>query len=202
RKSVSLGVKFKRTLKWSLRTILVALMLSILASFIAYWRSTNDCNSKTGVPTYPMKAIRYCEYGSADVLKLQNVEKPVPNDDQVLVKVRATSLNAFDAGVIRDLWLVRLFFGLRKPRDTRLGQDVAGTVEAVGKDVTQFKPGDEVFGLCRGGLAEYTCSHERALATKPPNVSVEQAASIPLAGLVALQGLREGKIQPGQKVLI
>jgi NADPH:quinone reductase-like Zn-dependent oxidoreductase len=202
RKSVSLRVKFKRILKWSLRTILVALMLSILAGLIAYWRSTNDCDSKTGVPTYPIEAIRYCEYGSADVLKLQNVEKPVPNDDQVLVKVRATSLNAFDAGVIRDLWLVRLFFGLRKPRDTRLGQDVAGTVEAVGKNVTQFKPGDEVFGLCRGGLAEYTCSRERALATKPPNVSVEQAASIPLAGLVALQGLREGKIQPGQKVLI
>ena len=149
-----------------------------------------------------MKAIRYCEYGSADVLKLQNVEKPVPNDDQVLIKVRAASLNAFDAGAIRDLWLVRLFFGLRKPRDTRLGQDVAGTVKAVGKNVTQFKPGDEVFGLCRGGLAEYTCTRERALAAKPPNVSFEQAASIPLAGLVALQGLREGKILPGQKVLI
>jgi len=95
-----------------------------------------------------------------------------------------------------------LFFGLRKPRDTRLGQDLAGEVEAVGKTVTQFKPGDEVFGLCRGGLAEYTCTRERALAIKPPNLSFEQAASLPLAGLVALQGLREGKIQPGQKVLI
>jgi len=192
----------KRILKWSLRTILVALMLSILAVFIAYWRSTNDCDSKTGALTHPMKAIRYCEYGSADVLKLQNVEKPVPNDDQVLIKVRATSLNAFDAGVTRDLWLVRLFLGLRKPRDTRLGQDLAGEVETVGKNVTQFKTGDEVFGLCRGGLAEYTCTRERALAIKPPNLTFEQAASLPLAGLVALQGLREGKIQPGQKVLI
>jgi NADPH:quinone reductase-like Zn-dependent oxidoreductase len=197
-------VKFKRILKWSLRTILVALMLSILAGFIAYWRSTNDCDSKTGVPTNPMKAIRYCEYGVANV-KVQDVEKPVPNDDQVLIKVRASSLNAFDAGVIHDWWLVRLFFGLRKPRDTRLGQDVAGVVEAVGKNPAaagQFKPGDEVFGLCRGGLAEYTCTRERALAPKPPSVTFEQAASLPLAGSVALQGLREGNIQPGQKVLV
>jgi len=189
-------VKVKRILKWSSGLILVALVLWL---FVAYWTSTNDC--KRNSAANPMKAIRYCEYGVANV-KLQDVEKPVPNDDQVLVKVRASSLNAFDAGVTRDYWLVRLFFGLRKPRDTRLGQDVAGQVEAVGKNVTQFKPGDEVFGLCRGGLAEYTCTRERALAPKPPNVTFEQAASLPLAGLVALQGLREGKIQPGQKVLI
>src|SRR5437899_4372804 len=148
-----------------------------------------------------MKAIRYCEYGVANV-KLQDVEKPVPNDDQVLVKVRASSLNAFDAGVTRDYWLSRLIFGLRKPRDTRLGQDVAGQVEAVGKNVTQFKPGDEVFGICRGALAEYACTLERALVMKPANVTFEQAASLPLAGLTALQGLSQGKIQPGQKVLI
>ena len=189
-------MKVKRILKWSSGLILVALVLWL---FVAYWTSTNDC--KRNSAANPMKAIRYCEYGVANV-KLQDVEKPVPNDDQVLVKVRASSLNAFDAGVTRDYWLVRLFFGLRKPRDTRLGQDVAGQVEAVGKNVTQFKPGDEVFGLCRGGLAEYTCTRERALAPKPPNVTFEQAASLPLAGLVALQGLREGKIQPGQKVLI
>jgi NADPH:quinone reductase-like Zn-dependent oxidoreductase len=149
-----------------------------------------------------MKAIRYCEYGSPNVVKLENVEKPVPNENQVLIKVRACSLNAFDSYVIRDSWLGRLIFGLRKPRDTRLGQDVAGQVEAVGKNVTQFKPGDEVFGISRGALAEYACTLERALAAKPPNVSFEQAASLPLAGLTALQGLREGKIQPGQKVLI
>ena len=149
-----------------------------------------------------MKAIRYCEYGSPDVIKLKTVEKPVPNDNQVLIKVQAASLNAFDSYVIRDSWLGRLIFGLRKPRDTRLGQDVAGQVEAVGKNVTQFKPGDEVFGISRGALAEYACTLERALAAKPPNVSFEQAASLPLAGLTALQGLREGKIQAGQKVLI
>jgi NADPH:quinone reductase-like Zn-dependent oxidoreductase len=191
-------MKLKSILKWSGGLILFAVVLWL---FIAYWISTNECDRKIA-PANPMKAIQYCEYGSPDVVKLRDVEKPVPNDDQILIKVRASSLNAFDAGVTRDLWLIRLFFGLRKPRDTRLGQDVAGTVEAVGKSVTQFKPGDEVFGLCRGGLAEYTCTRERALATKPPNVSFEQAASLPLAGLVALQGLREGKIQPGQKVLI
>jgi NADPH:quinone reductase-like Zn-dependent oxidoreductase len=95
-----------------------------------------------------------------------------------------------------------LIFGLRKPRDTRLGQDIAGQVEAVGTNVTQFKSGDEVFGISRGALAEYACTFDRALASKPPNVSFEQAASLPLAGLTALQGLREGRIQPGQKVLI
>ncbi len=138
----------------------------------------------------------------ADVLTLEDVEKPVPNDNQILIKVRAASLNALDAYMIRDAWLNRLIFGLRKPRDTRLGRDVAGQVEAVGKNVTQFKPGDEVFGICRGALAEYLVTLERALAIKPANVTFAQAASIPLAGLTALQGLREGKIQPGQKVLI
>ena len=191
-------MKVKRVLKWSLGAILLFLFFWL---FLAYWTSSNDCNRNAAPPTNPMKAIRYCEYGIANV-QLRDVEKPVPNDDQVLIRVRASSLNAFDAGVSRDLLLVRLFFGLRKPRDTRLGQDVAGQVEAVGKNVTQFKPGDEVFGTCRGGLAEYTCTRERALAPKPPNVFFEQAASLPLAGLVALQGLREGKIQSGQKVLI
>jgi NADPH:quinone reductase-like Zn-dependent oxidoreductase len=195
-------MKRKRILKWSARVILFALILAFLVGFIAYWRSTNECDRNTGVPANPMKAIVYCEYGSPDVLKFEDVEKPVPNDNQVLIKVRAASLNAFDAYVIRDSWLGRLIFGLRKPRDTRLGQDVAGQVEAVGKNVTQFKPGDEVFGISRGALAEYACTPERALVTKPPNVSFEQAASIPLAGLTALQGLREGKIQAGQKVLI
>jgi NADPH:quinone reductase-like Zn-dependent oxidoreductase len=152
-----------------------------------------------------MKATRYCEYGSPDVVKLDYVEKPVPTDNQVLIKVRAASLNALDAYMIRDAWLNRLIFGLRKPRDTRLGRDVAGVVEAVGKNPAaagQFKPGDEVFGICRGALSEYACTFERALVMKPPNVSFEQAASLPLAGLTALQGLREGKVQPGQKVLI
>jgi NADPH:quinone reductase-like Zn-dependent oxidoreductase len=152
-----------------------------------------------------MKAIRYCEYGSPDVVKFDEVEKPIADDNQVLIKVRAASLNALDAYMIRDAWLNRLIFGLRKPRDTRLGRDVAGVVEAVGKNPAaagQFKPGDEVFGICRGALAEYACALERALVMKPANVTFEQAASIPLAGLTALQGLRKGNIQAGQKVMI
>jgi NADPH:quinone reductase-like Zn-dependent oxidoreductase len=195
-------MKLKRILKWSARVILFASILAFLVGFIAYWRSTNEYDRNTAAPINPMKAIRYCEYGSPDVVKLADVEKPVPTDNQVLIKVRAASLNALDAYMIRDAWLNRLIFGLRKPRDTRLGRDVAGVVEAVGKNVTQFKPGDEVFGICRGALAEYACTLERALVMKPANVPFEQAASLPIAGLTALQGLREGKIQPGQKVLI
>jgi NADPH:quinone reductase-like Zn-dependent oxidoreductase len=195
-------VNLKRILKWSTRAILLALILSIFAGFIAYWRSTNECDRNTAAPINPMKAIRFCEYGSPDVVKLDDVEKPVPSDNQVLIRVRAASLNALDAYMIRDSWVGRLIFGLRKPRDTRLGRDVAGQVEAVGKNVTQFKPGDEVFGVCRGSLAEYACASERGLVMKPANVTFEKAASIPLAGLTALQGLRNGKIQAGQKVLI
>jgi NADPH:quinone reductase-like Zn-dependent oxidoreductase len=194
-------MKLKRIAKWSALSIILALGAWL---FIAYWVSTNDCDRKTALVN-PMKAIVYCEYGSPDAVKLEDVEKPVPNDNQVLIKVRAASLNALDAYMIRDAWLNRLIFGLRKPRDTRLGRDVAGVVEAVGKNPAaagQFKPGDEVFGVCRGALAEYAVTPERALVMKPANVPFEQAASLPIAGLTALQGLRQGKIQPGQKVLI
>ena len=191
----------KCVLKWTVRLLLLVLLAAFVWGFIAYWRSSNECDRKTAV-TNPMKAIRYCEYGSPDVVKLDEVEKPVPADNQVLIKVRAASLNALDAYLIRDSWLGRLMFGLRKPGDTRLGRDVAGQVEAIGKSVTQFKPGDEVFGLCRGALAEYAVAFERTLVIKPASVSFEQAASLPIAGLTALQGLRLGKIQPGQKVLV
>ena len=149
-----------------------------------------------------MKAIRFCEYGSPDVLKFEDVEKPVPNDDQVLIKVRAASLNFIDPGVMRGPWPLRLMSGLRKPEKTRLGNDVAGQVEAVGKNVTLFKAGDEVFGVARPSLAEYACARERALVIKPANVTFEQAGSVAWAGFTALQGLRQGNIQPGQKVLI
>jgi NADPH:quinone reductase-like Zn-dependent oxidoreductase len=194
-------MKIKRILKWTARAILVVLILTFLVGFIAYWRSTNDCDRNTGAPANPMKAVVHCEYGGPEVLTLADVEKPVPTDNQVLVKVHAASLNPLDL-TIRGPLLIRPILGMRKPKDTRLGVDYAGTVEAVGKNVTQFKPGDEVFGFCRGSLAEYAVTFERALVMKPANVPFEQAASIPLAGLTALQGLREGKIQPGQKVLI
>jgi NADPH:quinone reductase-like Zn-dependent oxidoreductase len=181
--------------------MLLALVVTFLVGFIAYWRSTNDCDRKTALVN-PMKAIRFCEYGSPDVLKFEDVEKPVPNDDQVLIKVRAASLNFIDPGVMRGPWPLRLMSGLRKPEKTRLGTDLAGQVEAVGKNVTLFKAGDEVFGVARPSLAEYVCARERALVIKPANVTFEQAGSVAWAGFTALQGLRQANIHPGQKVLI
>ncbi len=196
-------MKLKRILKWIVRAILLALILAFLVGFIAYWRSTNDCDQMAAL-NVPMKAIRFCEYGSPDVLKFEDVEKPVPNDDQVLIRVRAASLNFIDPGVMRGPWPLRLMLGLglRKPEKTRLGNDLAGQVEAVGKNVTLFKVGDEVFGVGRSTLAEYACARERGLVIKPANVTFEQAGSVAWAGFTALQGLRQGKIQPGQKVLI
>jgi NADPH:quinone reductase-like Zn-dependent oxidoreductase len=192
-------MKWKRIIK---RSALALLLVLFVWFQFAYWTSTNECDHNSTAPINPMKTIRFCEYGSPDVVKFDDVEKPVPQDNQILIKVRAASLNALDAYMIRDSWVGRLIFGLRKPRDTRLGRDVAGQVEAVGKNITEFKPGDEVFGVCRSALAEYACASERGLVMKPANVTFEQAASIPLAGLTALQGLRNGKIQAGQKVLI
>src|SRR5438874_3796592 len=189
-------MKPKRILKWTAVTILLALILSIFAGFIAYWRATNDCDRKTALVN-PMKAIRFCEYGSPDVLKLEDVEKPVPNDNQILIRVRAASLNFIDAGVMRGPWPLRLMSGLRKPAKTRLGNDVAGQVEAVGKNVTLFKPGDEVFGVGRPTLAEYACARERGLVIQPANVTFEQVGSVAWAGFTALQGLRKGNIQQG-----
>jgi NADPH:quinone reductase-like Zn-dependent oxidoreductase len=155
-----------------------------------------------------MKAIIYTEYGSPDVLQFKDVEKPTPKEDEVLIKVHAASLNAADLHYLRaDPFLIRPTSGLLKPKNTFLGADVAGRIEAVGRTVTQFKPGDEVFGDLsesgRGTFAEYVCASENALALKPANLSFEEAAAVPLAAVTALQGLRsKGQIQPGQKVLI
>src|SRR5207249_7728354 len=150
-----------------------------------------------------MKAIVYSNYGSPDVLKCEEIEKPVPKDNEVLIRVRAASLNPVDGHLMRGPLPLRPMTGLRKPRNARLGVDVSGHVEAVGRNATQFKPGDEVFGACRAALAEYACASESRLVVKPNKVTFEQAASVPVAGLTALQGLRDkGQIQPGQKVLI
>jgi NADPH:quinone reductase-like Zn-dependent oxidoreductase len=151
-----------------------------------------------------MKAIVYSNYGSPDVLKYEEIEKPTAGDNEVLIKVRAASVNPYDWHFMRGTpYAVRIPAGLRKPKVTRLGADVAGQVEAVGRNVTQFKPGDAVFGTCRGAFAEYACTSEAALVMKPSNVTFEQAASVPIAAFTALQGLRDkGHIQPGQKVLI
>lgn len=155
-----------------------------------------------------MKAVVYTEYGSPDVLQLKDVAKPVPADDEVLVKVHAVSVNAADLHLLRaDPFLIRLSSGLLKPKHTILGSDIAGRVEAVGSNAKLFKPGDEVFGdisACGwGGFAEYVCVREDALALKPTNLSFEQAAAVPMAAVTALQGIRRaGQIRPGQKALI
>src|SRR5438046_4290063 len=194
----------KRILKWTSVAILLALFVGIFALFIAYWRSTNDCD-RTAAPKNPMKAIVYCDYGLSN-LKLEDVERPVPTDNQILVKVRAASVNPYDWHFVEGTpKIMRMMgVGLRKPKDTRLGVDFAGTVEAVGKNVTQFKPGDDVFGGRGGAFAEYVCPRAyRAVAIKPANITFEQAASVNIAGITALQALRDkGNVQPWQKVLI
>jgi len=152
-----------------------------------------------------MKAITYDKYGSADVLEFRDIDKPDIEDNQVLVRVRAASVNPYDWHFMTGLpYFSRTQFGLRKPKAKGLGADLAGRVEAVGASVTRFDPGDEVLGeVVTGSLAEYVCVREDFAVAKPDNLTFEQAATVPMAGLTALQGLRDkGRMQPGNKVLI
>jgi NADPH:quinone reductase-like Zn-dependent oxidoreductase len=151
-----------------------------------------------------MKAIVYTKYGSPDVLQFKEVEKPAPTDGQILVKIYAASANPLDWHLMRaSPFLARLAGGLRKPKDPRLGADFAGRVEAVGANVAQFQPGDDVFGASTGAFAEYICVAESEVALKPANLSFEQAAVVPVAATTALQGLRDaGQIHTGQRVLV
>jgi len=195
-------MKLKRIAGWSAGAISLALFA---AAFIAYWTSGNACDRKTAPQGDLMKAIVICDYGSPDVLKFEDVEKCVPSDDQLLIRVRAAAVNPADWHYMRGTpYIARIEMGLRKPKVIRLGVDFAGTVESVGTNVRQFKPGDEVFGGRTGAFAEYVCVREdRAVVLKPANLTFEQAAAVPVAAITALQGLRdEGKLQPGQKVLI
>ena len=194
--------RWKRVVKWTLGAVFLVL---ILWGFIAYWTSTNDCNRNAATPANPMKAVVHCDYGKPDVLQVKDIEKPTPDDTQLLIRVRAAALNPLDGHSVRGMLLARMLGGgLRKPKDTRIGVDYAGVVEAVGKDVTQFKIGDEVFGGRSGALAQYVCAKaDRGVALKPPGVSFEEAGSIAVAATTALQGLRDhGHLQAGQKVLI
>jgi NADPH:quinone reductase-like Zn-dependent oxidoreductase len=184
--------------------VFVAVAISSLAVVLSY---DSDCGPAPAISgeTELMQAIVYRCYGSPDVLVLEDTAKPVPADDEVLVRVRAAAVNPLDWHYMRGSpYFMRLGSGLGAPKDPRLGVDFAGTVEAVGSDVSQFKPGDAVFGGAAGAFAEYvTVREDRGLASKPANISFEQAASAPIAAITALQGLRdEGQIKPGQKVLI
>ncbi len=154
-----------------------------------------------------MKAMLYEKYGSPDVLELREVEKPAPKDDEVLIRVHAASINDWDWGLLQGTPFVnRLLYGLLKPKKQILGSDIAGRIEAVGRNVKKFQPGDEVFGDLSGnwgGFAEYVCARENALALKPASMTFDEAAAIPQAAMLAVQGLRDkGQIQPGQKLLI
>ena len=193
-----------RTKRKILRRLFYLIILVIGVFAIYAWATgARQEPIETGEPH--MKAVVYTDYGSPDVLEIRDVKKPVPNDDQVLIKVRAASINPLDWHFIEGTpYIMRIGVGLRKPKDPRLGVDMSGQVEAVGKNVTQFKPGDEVFGGRNGAFAEYVCARaDRAIVLKPANLTFEQAACVPIAAITALQGLRDkGKIQPGQKVLI
>jgi NADPH:quinone reductase-like Zn-dependent oxidoreductase len=150
-----------------------------------------------------MKAVVYDRYGSPDVLALREVETPTPKDDEVLIRVRAVSINDWDWGLLQGTPFVnRLLYGLLKPTKTILGSDIAGRIEAVGKNAKRFRVGDEVFGDLSGkwgGFAEYVCAPEPALALKPASMTFAQAAAIPQAGMLAVQGLRDrGRLRSGQ----
>src|SRR4051794_3431021 len=194
-------MKLKRILKWSA----LALLVVLFAWFqFAYWSSTNNCGRSIPPGAELMKAIRYCEYGAPDdVLKLEQVEKPVPNENQILVRVRAVSLRFYDGAMLGGSVPGRLLFGLRKPKNTCPASDFAGIVEAIGSNVSELKPGDEVFGVRAGALSEYICVRQAgAIVSKPRNVTFEEASTIPTA-LVSLQGLRDtARMKAGQKVLI
>jgi NADPH:quinone reductase-like Zn-dependent oxidoreductase len=193
--------RLRRVIKRAFYVVLI--LIGVLAIY-AWATGARQEPIETGEPH--MKAVVYTDYGSPDVLQIRDIKKPVPNDNQILIKVRAASINPLDWHFIEGTpYIMRAMgVGLRKPKDPRLGVDLAGEVEAVGKNVTEFKPGDEVFGARDGAFAEYVCARaDRAVVRKPANITFEQAASVPIAAVTALQGLRDkGKIQPEQKVLI
>jgi len=186
--------------------MLVVMTVLAVAFAVAWVRSDNDCAAqRASKPATPMRALVYCDYGTPDVLTIAHIQKPVPLETQVLVRVRAASVNPVDWHMMRGTpYVMRLGSGLRKPAVTRTGVDFAGVIEAVGRQVSRFKVGDEVFGGRTGSLAEYiVVSADRAIVHKPGNVPFDQAAAVGVAGLTALQGIRDrGQVQKGQRVLI
>ncbi len=193
----------RRSKVLSIVLLVVALALGTLAFALS---RTSACGVAPAVPAgvASMRAATYRCYGSPDVVKIESIAKPTLGDHVLLVRVHAASLNALEYHFVRgEPYIVRAMTGLGAPKDARLGTDYAGTVEAVGKLVTRFKPGDEVFGGGSGALAQYITVWDRGpVALKPPNVTFEQAAAVPVAAVTALHALRNGKIQSGQKVLV
>ena len=196
-------MKARRLLKWAAGVIP---LLLVVWGLVAYATSDNECSDPPVVaPPHPMKAVTYCDFGPPDVLAIESVETPTPTDDQVLVKVRAAAVNPVDWHTMRGTpYIGRIGMGLRRPTSIRLGVDFAGTIVSAGRNVTEFEPGDEVFGGRNGAFAEYvTVRAAGAVARKPPNVSFEEAAAVPVAAITALQALRDhGALRAGQKVLI
>jgi len=196
------SVRIRRLAAWTAGALALAV---VAAALVAWFGSGNACDHPAAVRGDAMRAIVHCDYGPPEVLKLETVEKPVPGDGEILVRVRAASLNPLDWHLMRgEPYVGRTTMGLRKPKSTRFGVDFAGTVVAVGSNVTAFGPGDEVFGAKTGALAEFVAVRaDRAVVRKPASLTFEQAAAIPVAAVTALQGLRdEGKLKPGQKVLV
>jgi len=194
-------------LRYKITGIFLALMMVAITSLALLLSHNSDCGPAPELPgdAESMKAIVYRCYGSPDVLEYEDIEKPVPEGQEVLVKVRAAAVNPLDWHNMRGSpYFLRIGTGLGSPKNPRLGVDFAGTVEAVGENVTQFKPGDEVFGGANGAFADYvTIDEDRGLVIKPANMSFEQAAAVPIAAITALQALRDkGQVKPGQKVLI
>jgi NADPH:quinone reductase-like Zn-dependent oxidoreductase len=183
--------------------ILLAVAVLSLAVAMSYTTPCGPAPPTAAGATLMKAAVHQC-YGPPDVVRIAELPKPTPKDDEILVKVRAAGVNPLDWHYLAGIpYLVRLTAGFGKPDNPRLGVDFAGTVEAVGRKITRFKPGDEVFGGKFGALAEYLAvPDERAIALKPANVSFEQAAGVPIAGITALQALRQGHIHAGQRVLI
>jgi NADPH:quinone reductase-like Zn-dependent oxidoreductase len=195
------------TRRYKVLSVVLVLVVVTLWSLALLLSHDSPCGAAQAIPanTQSMKAIVYRCYGSPAVVKLEDIAKPTPPDDRVLIKVHAASVNPLDWHYMRGKpYVMRVMAGLGAPDDIRLGVDFAGTVEAVGNNVKRFKPGDEVFGGGDGAFAEYVSVREKgSLALKPANLSFEQAAAVPVAAITALQALRDkGKIQPGQKVLI
>lgn len=197
--------RFARVVRLGARLALLGVAALAAAGGVAYWRSGNDCPGPGRTPPVrPMKAFIRCAYGPPDALRLETLAQPVPSDSQLLVRVRAVSVNPADWHAMNGTpMFARLSLGLRKPSTVEMGTDFAGTVESVGRSVTRFKPGDAVFGVRSGAFAEYVTIRESRVVPVPPNLTFEQAAAVPVAAITALQGLRDqGKVRAGQRVLV